>query len=397
MKIKLFTFSYPFGESEQFLHDEVAFLTNKGVRLTIVPFSANGEMRRLPESVQVDTSMALSLRRNSESKVYPLFLSSVSILKAIFTHSVTGVSAIRDLIGFAHHGRIIRNWAKLNVQKDEILYTYWFERITFGLVLFLKNSNDSNLLITRAHGYDVYEERRKHNFIPFRVETLKRIDQVFVVSQNGKNHLIKKYGFEDKIQRSNLGIRDHRTSIAEPDGLVRIVSCSSIIPLKRVELIMSVVKSYAYENQEQKVEWHHFGNGDISTVEEGIRDVPPNMKVQLHGAVPNEVLISYYKKNHVSLFINLSTTEGIPVSIMEAISFGIPVLATDVGGVGEIVNEKTGQLLNADFSIDNALEGITQILKNTSLRLTARKYFEENFAGEKNYESFYSTLKMLRA
>ena len=46
------------------------------------------------------------------------------------------------------------------------------------------------------------------------------------------------------------------------------------------------------------------------------------------------------------MFINLSSSEGIPVSIMEAQSFGIPVIATNVGGSGEIVVSETGVLVD---------------------------------------------------
>ena len=67
------------------------------------------------------------------------------------------------------------------------------------------------------------------------------------------------------------------------------------------------------------------------------------------GHYPNEELLRYYGSNHVDLFINTSSTEGVPVSIMEAQSFGIPVIATDTGGVKEVVTEGTGSLLPVDF------------------------------------------------
>ncbi len=51
-------------------------------------------------------------------------------------------------------------------------------------------------------------------------------------------------------------------------------------------------------------------------------------------------LMLFFKENSVDLFINASITEGTPVSIMEAISCGIPIIATDVGGNPEIVSEK---------------------------------------------------------
>ncbi|MBL3200697.1 glycosyltransferase, partial [Klebsiella pneumoniae] len=63
----------------------------------------------------------------------------------------------------------------------------------------------------------------------------------------------------------------------------------------------------------------------------------PQFGYKLWGTVPHETIISFFAANPVHLFLNLSTMEGIPVSIMEAISFGIPVVATDVGAVSEIV------------------------------------------------------------
>ena len=54
---------------------------------------------------------------------------------------------------------------------------------------------------------------------------------------------------------------------------------------------------------------------------------PDNIQVILKGWVPNKKVIEFYRTNPVNLFLNFSFQEGIPVSIMEAISFGIPILA----------------------------------------------------------------------
>ena len=398
MKIKLFTFYYPFGNEEQFLHEEIIYLVNQGVQITVIPFEVKGEMRKLPSSVTVDKSMAKELKRNSELKVYPLFKSFGAILKALFQHKVRNASGLRDVVGFAHHGRIIREWASNNIQSDDVLYTYWFERITYGLADYLKKCKLNNILVSRAHGYDLYTERRKHNFIPFREKTLQRLDQIFTISEDGKDYLVEKYGFQSKIQKAYLGIKDHGISeVSKQDDLIRLASCSSIIPLKRVDLIARVIKLVCEENPSMNVEWNHFGEGNASEVEKELLTLPSNLKVKLHGNIPNEKLISFYKNTYVDLFINLSTTEGLPVSIMEAISFGIPVLAADVGGVSEIVNDSTGILLKSTFDLEEANKGITTILKGKDLRISTRKFFEENFVGERNYHSFYTQLKQLKS
>jgi len=50
--------------------------------------------------------------------------------------------------------------------------------------------------------------------------------------------------------------------------------------------------------------------------------------------LPHNDVLNYYASNPVDVFINTSSSEGLPVSIMEAMSFGIPVIATNVGGTG---------------------------------------------------------------
>lgn len=67
------------------------------------------------------------------------------------------------------------------------------------------------------------------------------------------------------------------------------------------------------------------------------------------GNVPNELFIQFLKNNAISFFINVSTREGIPVSMMEAISCSIPLIGTDVCGVPEIVTRDTGFLIPVDF------------------------------------------------
>lgn len=50
------------------------------------------------------------------------------------------------------------------------------------------------------------------------------------------------------------------------------------------------------------------------------------------------------------LFLNISESEGVPFSIMEALSAGIPVMATDVGGTAEIIDDTVGRLLPKELT-----------------------------------------------
>ena len=120
------------------------------------------------------------------------------------------------------------------------------------------------------------------------------------------------------------------------------------------------------------------------------------------GQIPNDELLKFYSLNKIDLFINTSSTEGIPVSIMEAQSFGIPVIATDVGGVKEVVKDGTGSLLPVDFN-PSALAKLIQYyadLSEDEQEIISKNAFinwESNFKASDNYRDFMLKLNSIFA
>lgn len=86
---------------------------------------------------------------------------------------------------------------------------------------------------------------------------------------------------------------------------------------------------------------------------------------------------------NADLFVLPSMVEGIPVSVMEAMAVGVPVVATNVGGTGELVyNEITGLLVRASDS-EALVSSILRLVGDPSLRRklsrAARELVEEEF------------------
>ena len=132
-----------------------------------------------------------------------------------------------------------------------------------------------------------------------------------------------------------------------------------------------------------------------------IEKLPKNIKVNLLGELTSTDIYKLYKENSYHIFVNVSESEGIPVSIMEASSFGIPVIATNVGGVGEIVeNGYNGLLLNKDFlnrDLSVCLKSIACMVDNDyqTLRKHAREMWEERYNSSVNYSKFVRILNEL--
>ena len=87
-------------------------------------------------------------------------------------------------------------------------------------------------------------------------------------------------------------------------------------------------------------------NGPAEDEAEGLTPVAFNFL----GAMPHSKVLEYYQTHYTDLFIQASRSEGIPVSIMEALSYGTPVLATNVGGVAELLPQGSMSLLPHCYS-----------------------------------------------
>jgi len=126
--------------------------------------------------------------------------------------------------------------------------------------------------------------------------------------------------------------------------------------------------------------------------------LPENIKAELKVQVSHNELMNFFRSNPIDLFLNVSSSEGVPVSIMEAMSFGIPVIATNVGGTSEIVSERTGLLINADFTPEYLAGKIIELSQRNDLpeiRVAARKEWEEKSRAENIYPEFIDHLLLM--
>jgi colanic acid/amylovoran biosynthesis glycosyltransferase len=131
------------------------------------------------------------------------------------------------------------------------------------------------------------------------------------------------------------------------------------------------------------------GEGDErQKLEQLIKQHNLEKEIKLVGLVLQENIQTYYEQAH--LFVLSSVTEGIPVVLMEAMSKGLPVVATNITGIPELVlHEKTGFLVpvNQPQSFATAIE---YFMNNPEIRTTmgleGRKKVEQSFHIVKNVQ-----------
>jgi len=392
------TASYPFGtSSETFLDAELPILARRFARVIVVPSNRDDQSRRLPAGVRCETFLADCSRQDVLRTLlrYP-GSAAVQFARAVVDEGSPLIYLCHPL---AYMGVIALNLFKYRLLKefvmreglaDAVFYDYWLENSTLALSL-LRRSEAIHRGVARAHGFDLYDERSRLGAVPFRAFNVSSLDRVIAISSHGFSYLETKHpDARAKLRLSRLGVeRQRRPSQRNRGSLPSIVSCASLTPLKRVQFVPEVLRSTG-----QPLRWVHFGDGPCrAEVERAAETLPNNVSWRLAGHVDRTEVLRYYRENNVDLFVSMSSSEGLPVSIMEAVSFGIPVLATDVGGVAEIVNSHTGRLVSVHDSIDEIARIARQLLDGDRPSVEEMmEFFEANFDAEKNFNEFAELL-----
>jgi glycosyltransferase involved in cell wall biosynthesis len=278
-------------------------------------------------------------------------------------------------------------------------YSFWFYDCIY--LAWMRKKGWIGKAITRAHGGDLFEERGSlSGKVLFRNFQFNNLDKILSVSQTGSNYLLNKYPkFQRKIETIYLGSPKHEFSNPiNTNNRFVMVSCANIRDIKRIHKIAEMLQYVDFP-----LTWYHIGDENLESKNDPTIPIyienkkklqnQYNVKYIVKGNLSNEEILQFYKETPIDLFISLSEAEGVPVSMMEAISFGIPILSTDVGGCKEIVTENTGVLIPLQTEVNEVARIIAEFKdspKNTAefrngVRANWGKYFDE----DKNYTLYF--------
>lgn len=175
--------------------------------------------------------------------------------------------------------------------------------------------------------------------------------------------------FEKKISESKLKIL-FLAVLIERKGILDLINAS-----------VNIIKVMKEENKE--VEFVIAGDGELMEAAKKLtRDLNVEKSFNFLGWIDNRM-----KKNvleEADLFVLPSYNEGLPVSILEAMSYGIPIVSTDVGSINEAVKEGNGKLITPG-NIEVLSKAIIEILKDPHFKemgIISREMAIEKFSTE---------------
>ncbi len=405
-KLFILTSCFPYEGGEQFLETEIEFWNDtKFDDIFIVPASSNGKPRFIPNNIKVIE------RKSTGSKTkYVMLALTHSILFKELSYLIKDMD-IKD-IPFCLNS-IIKNTAvlireieylKLVLQpykeSDITIYSYWNDISSYAACI-LKRQGIVSKVVSRAHGFDLYKERRPAKYMPLKRQFVKDYDRIFLLSNSSFKYYHDNYNANyQNLDIAKLGVEipSKISHISSEANVLKLLSLSYCVPIKQIDLIMDAIESYAYQNPTKPIVWTHIGDGSLfNSLEAKARSLIslyPNLKINFTGYLDNSKVKSHLATTKYDVMINASKSEGVPVSIMEAMSFGIPVIAPDIGGISDLVNNTNGFLMPSICNKEDIIKGIEYIC-NTDAALSENAHLcvTRNFNSSINFPDFINRIE----
>lgn len=409
----LSTNSFPHNDRETLLGTKIQLLSEKFNRIYVLSATPKTSVEIfIPKNV---SSFYIDTRLNVIDKIRAfLCVFSLLFFQEIIDLKTLKISmnwnkikvALNAMYVSKRYSRVVRQIVnKNNLQTDQLFFhAYWCTEFPICFSE-LKNCFPHAHFSSRMHAYDLYEERHNPNYLPFRKLIYSVCDKLFFISEQGKEYFKNTYKIENdsKLIVNYLGVANSTTlklkesKFVSNDSELVLVSCSSMIGLKRIHLIIDCLSKIKNIN----IKWYHFGDGSLKeqlelAAYQKLNELA-NISYFFKGHVSNELVNQFYSENKIDLFINVSQYEGVPISMMEAMSFGIPCIGTNVGGVNEIITHENGFLLDVNFKTDELANIIVDYASENGLdRLKYKEgaisTFENQFQLKKNIEVFIKAI-----
>jgi glycosyltransferase involved in cell wall biosynthesis len=409
--------SFPYGLREPFLETELKYHALHFDKIyLLVPKLAKDQSHHfnfeLPQNivvVQFNTSIGLWERIMGLSYLFSVvFWKEISIIKNNYQLKLNRnilKTLLSSLIRADYFAIQLKKFLKANriPFHRTTCYTYWCNEYSLGLANLRKRYKIAGAF-TRLHNWDLFFERAPDHYLPLRSCMFQRLDGVFPVSEQTKQYILRKVPYVDpeKLIVSYLGVEKERELSLEKKGkTLKILSLAFLGKIKRIDLVVAALEQL----EGFDIEWHHIGEGndhlDLKQYAFNRLFNKSNIKYVLSGDISKKQVYDYLHKEHFDVLINTSSYEGIPVSMMEAMSFSIPVIGTNVGGVSEIIEDgKNGYLMSANPEVSEIIEKLIKLYNLSeedyfTLRKNAYLTSQNKFNAEANYSELIYNIKQL--
>jgi glycosyltransferase involved in cell wall biosynthesis len=244
---------------------------------------------------------------------------------------------------------------------------------------------------------NIFDEVERLNDLTVGKETLREADKIIAISNATKDYVLSLGAKPSKVKVIHNGvdlnrfrplpkIKDTmRQKLGIPQDAKVVLTVRRLVYKNGVDTLIESANIAVKKNP--KIVFLVVGKGpDMSSVQMQIKQLGIEGNFRLTGFVPDEDLPLYY--NTADLFALPSKSgEGLPLVALEAMACGLPVIATNVGGIKEIMVNDYGKLVppNNPDALAKAILDFSEI-DFTPYQSELRTMVEEKHSWDKNVE-----------
>ncbi len=287
------------------------------------------------------------------------------------------------------------------VKSNDLIHVHGHPYLSSLLASKIAKRYGKPLVLTQHNTFieynNVWDEIEKLNDIAIGKQVLKEADKIIAVSNATKNYVLSLEADPEKIEVLHNGVDINRfRPLTGVKGEMRkklgiskdanvVLTVRRLVYKNGIDTLIESAKVAVKKNP--KLVFIAVGKGpDFEEVEGKIAQLRLQKNFRLTGFVSDEELPRYY--NAADFFVLPSKSgEGLPLVALEAMACGLPVIATNVGGTSEIMNEDCGKLVPPN-SPESLGEAILKFSREdfSVLRKDLRTRIEQKYSWDTNVE-----------
>ena len=222
--------------------------------------------------------------------------------------------------------------------------------------------------------------------------------RVIAVSQSTRNVLLSDYGLDQRrVEVIYNGIESPKVThdqSCQNNRSMQIGTVGRMVPVKAFDLFLEVAAELS--KHVHNIGFSILGDGPLkSSLVNRARHLGIDNLVRFETPRPDPT--HYYQT--LDIYLNTSLHEGHPLSILEAMFCGKPVVAARVGGIPEIISHGEQGFLVEHRKPKDFVKYCLQLLEDAELRKkmgeSARKKVAESFSRERMIASYYQLYESL--
>lgn len=249
-----------------------------------------------------------------------------------------------------------------NIKNSKIIHAHGHPYLTSLIAGKLAKYYGKPFVVTQHNTFidynNIFNYVEKVNDLTVGRETLKQADKIITVSNATKEYVLSLGANPNKVKVLHNGVDLNRF---KPLPKIKEAMRKKLGISKEVKVVLTV-RRLVYKNgvdtlidaaniavkKKQNLVFIVAGKGpDAASVQNQIEKLGLEKNIKLTGFIADQDLHLYY--NAADLFVLPSKSgEGLPLVALEAMACGLPVIATNVGGINEIMVKSFGKLVPAN-------------------------------------------------